>query len=89
VEIGRDIVELLALELAEVPREDSFRLCTSTSYLEPRGMLRSTGSGGSGSHSGLEDEVVPCFGVRWKEYVRLLGPTRGSECAGRGTHGIL
>lgn len=60
VEIGRDIVERLALELTEVPRDSSFRLCMSTAYLEPRDMLRSVASGGSGSGSydGLGDEVV-------------------------------
>lgn len=49
-------------------------------------MLRSVGSG---SYDGLGDEVVAWFGVRCGEFGQRLGPTEGSECGRRGTHGIL
>lgn len=46
VEIGRDIVERLALELTDVPLDNSSRLCMSTAYLGPRDIVCSmTGLG--------------------------------------------
>lgn len=75
VEIGRDIVDRLALELTEVSL-DAFWLCTSTAYLGPRDMLCSVNSGEGGSCDGRRDKLVASIGVRCRGFDQLLGPTK-------------